>query len=227
MKKIIFLLLALFFICFNTYASMTVTTGDAFENFLTYSVTDENSDFTISQNKVTWSSLRRDADSWVVLDKGAGYFSGDFTHDFEFMVTASSGTDGTNIYSVTNNTGDLQDQIDASGNGVYTYLTWNGSNVEFVTFEMHNGSLTWGDADTFALSYNTLYYARCVRTEGSPSTWTCDVYSDPGRTSEVCDSTVNLTDDENLRYLFPVLSRGAASDADEFSGYVQRLSIGE
>ena len=66
--------------------NVTVSDSVMVENFATYNEVDSDDDFVVTTNKIAVTTLRRDADSYVVCDKGPNHFSGDFEHLGKFTI---------------------------------------------------------------------------------------------------------------------------------------------
>ena len=79
------------------------------QDFTTYTAVDQNSDLTITANKIEYDTMRRDADTYVVKDFGADFFDGDFEVHFESEMTACQTQNATYMttFSVVNSTLDV------------------------------------------------------------------------------------------------------------------------
>ncbi len=185
----------------------------AIEDLTTYTEVDSDGDITVTSSKCDVSSLKRIADSSVYKDFGADNF-GALTHDFEVLWSARlepfpigmvwhvSDTAASTLQTLLDNT---------DGFGVFLN---SGAAETDVFLTLQNFIDTDGD-DFDGPTVDTLYY---VTIERVPSTLTCKIYSDSGRTTLVDTLTVtyNVT---TLRYLGVCASRESAAFEDSFMTY--------
>ncbi|GAG25668.1 unnamed protein product, partial [marine sediment metagenome] len=172
---------------------------------------------TISCTKCQYDRMRRDADSYVYKDHGAGYF-GNFSVDFEFQVTATDGAALHAQFAISNLVGTFQDMIDGN-DGLLFFAYGNNGNLR-LSIRDYNTDTTddyfYGGTSTILL-YVTIYR--------SGTTLTADIYMDSGRTS-LLDSMSLTCETGSKRYMYALTSRGLPPvDGAEQSGYTQNFEI--
>ena len=162
--------------------------------------------------------MRRDADTYVYDDFGAGYF-GNVVIYFESEITAYDDQSVAYIFALTNiadaDAGDLSSGNDA----IYVYQSRSGSNVN-----IRLGDFNADDSDTrtTAGSSHPHYYFTFER---SGSSATLDIYSDPSRQTLV--QTLSITCETGTkRYLYALCSRNDSGTPEPaITGYVKNLII--
>lgn len=81
------------------------------QDFSGYTVADENSDLTVTTNKIEYDTMRRDANTYVVKDFGANFFDGDFEVHFESEMTVCQTQNSTYFTSFTQVNGTFDNPI--------------------------------------------------------------------------------------------------------------------
>ena len=94
---------------------------------MTFTEVDSDGDITVTVPNLNFSTMRRDANSYVYKDFGAGYF-GNFDIDFEVEITGGSGQGLAGLVTVSNTAGTVQDHILAN-DGIYTFAYQNDSDL--------------------------------------------------------------------------------------------------
>jgi hypothetical protein len=184
---------------------------DPTQDLTTWVEVDEDGDFAVAADEITVSTLTEDCVSYVYLDKGPGYFSGDFEHLFYFeeyyeddgavgiwMVATTVGT----VFQADSEHGCLYLQIDS-----YSHV--------MMLKEPYAGS------DTSSYSTSTRYWMTVKRDEavGTYGTLYVYKYSDAARTTLLDTLTVALAAKDDFRYIYAVASLGTAQ-TDRISLYL-------
>ena len=195
---------------------------DPLEDYTTYTEVDAGTDITVAANTLTVSSMARNVDSWVVDDKTAGHFSGDFTHLLRTQSqTGSTATGRAGVWAIAN-----------AVNEIVTLLAGDAQVVRFQSattlrvIEANGGSTT---ADTsIALSLDTNYYLTVDRDEsvGSFGELTCEIDDSADRASPVDTITVNLTEKQDFQYVYGLASVNTGG-AQVWTGIVADLDLQE
>lgn len=198
------------------------------QDFTTYVSVDPNSDFTITTDRITFTTLNRSVTAYVTSDKGVGYFSNSFAIDLTVCITAkTAGDDGPILWCITNALGSYADLYVADESFLWVYLS-NPSNPDEVRLHLsESDSGTPYGTDYYALSLSTEYFLRIVRNEsiGTYGTLYCYIYSDVARTILLATLSVALhTSKKDFRYVYGIQSYDA-SGVYAFSGYVDSLDL--
>lgn len=116
----------------------------------------------------------------------------------------------------------------AGNTGAVGTTTWTQDNaaIPALTLQETNGSTDTTDAST-ALVLNTRYYPKIVRDDdaGTHGSLVCTIYSDAKRSVVADTLTVTLTEQQDFRYLFAMISYDGASGGNEWSGEIGGLQI--
>jgi len=197
----------------------------ATEDFTTYTETDPNSKLGVTASKIDIQAIDRADAAYVIKDKGADYFNGDFTYLIEGYVNSAT-SDGYHVAgfvlaNITNkNTTDLTDDA------LMMKLQEETGEARFGPVEHDSGT---GYQDFAIVSKDTLYYLEIERDEsvGTYGTLYVRAYSDSGRTSLVDTGTQVLhSSKKDFRYLYGFTNREEGS-GNTFTGYVQNLDLQE
>lgn len=210
MTKLVNLILIFVLLCgFNPIVSRPKTWVEL--NFQKFNKVDAESDVTVnSPNKITVSTMRRQALTYVNKDFGADYFYGDLEFQFEITVTDSTSdasVPASLFWALSNNSA----------------LTLNNLGVEpyfrcFADSDTNTGLTTLRDTIDNDVTVSVKYYCRVFRHNGI---FTGEVYSNPGRTVLVRRTT--LADKTNYRYLTVVGNRDDASGTATISFIVENM----
>jgi len=189
----------------------------ALEDLLTYTLVDEDGDYTITKYKCVFDTVQREANSYLVYDFGADYF-GNFEVDFEVKVTASDDQAVHTFFGISNTLGTFQDIIDA-GDGLTFYGYGNGGSFRFTVrddFTPIQDNYVIGGVST-DLIYCTVYRIG--------TTLTAKLYSDSDRQT-LLDTLSVTCETGKKRYLYANISRGLTPpDTIVMSGYTQNFRI--
>ena len=196
--------------------------GPTFEEFLTYTEVDAETDITVTDTRVTWITQRRDANNYVYFDFGAGYW-GDFVCNFTYVVSDIEAGDGSNaalnwIFAIANHTSRVG--IGGANVGVLLEISENGAVDDRFRFRL--GVLP---AATFGAFRNigTFY----ISIDKSGATVRFRVWSDSTHTA-LLETIIIIGNVEVFRYLSVAIGYdGGADPADHSSGYIENLWIGE
>jgi len=204
----------------------------AYENFSSYTEVDEGTNVTVATNKVSWVDLDRDETSYLYKDKGANYFDGDFTHQFECQC---SGRDAGNplfaYWVLANDIGNLKTLVDAAvdyiefhyryddtnGNLFHLYVVQGGVGITYDTYD--------GPTD------NTTYYITIERDDdgGANGTGQIKAYIRTGSHSGTLVDTLSADcaagEQNDYRYIYALCSYDTASAGEDASGYTERLDL--
>ena len=192
------------------------------EDFSSYTEVDANSKITVDSNcKLSFVDIDNDEDVYAYADKTAGYFSGDFTHTFEFMITAHATSSKIAVYGLSNI---LNDET-----------AW-GTNQTSIVVQDVSGTLrvylyTPGDSDVWVgPSQDIQYYVTVTRDDdggdgsGSVTAVICTGSYDCGTPADTLSCT-NLTSQDDYQYVYGVASRNDSAGNRNISGYVQNLDL--
>lgn len=199
------------------------------ENFLNYTEVDPNSRIAVVSNRVTWASITRNEITYIYIDKGTAYFSGDFTQYLTIDTTACGNGALAVHWGLANDIATQRAIYLAGGSELYFYVFGLTNNITLTLAEMDSGT-GYGDDYTASRSTieGTVYYLKIVRDEsvGTYGTLYCYIYSDDARTTLVDTLSITLhTSKKDFRYLYAFQGYGAAADTAVASGYTKDLQI--
>ncbi len=197
----------------------------ATENFTTYTEEDPNTHITVTASRVTVTGLLRSEDAWVVKDKTAGHFDGDFEHLITVYIDAGGGDGGQNTVWGLANLVDDYFGIDASNGDMLSVWMYSVANPTIRMEEMVAGTRYTVDQ---AVSLDTLYYLKIVRDEtvGTYGTIYSYIYSDAARTNLLQTLTLTLHEKEDFRYIYAAQT-GNSAQAFSITGYCENLDLQE
>ena len=211
--------------------------GTSYEDFTTYTChedgggtacnSDDNDQGELSINSSTSVQaigMTRNEYSYIYYDKGAGYFSGDWTVQFE--ITLANGADGGLSYFVFgNDVGDKSQQVDAAA--IYAYY----GTPTLTILIIENGSDITEDTSA-NLSGGTKYYVTWTRDDdgGANNTGQHTVVictGDYGCETPTDTITADCSSGEqnDYRYIFPIMSLHTGGDYRVLDVTVENLSI--
>lgn len=203
----------------------------ASEDFTTYTEVDAAGDITKTATRVTWTTMDRNAESYVYKDKGVGYFSGDFRILLTLRIVSSTQGAGNTASPLllANNLDDLRPFIFLGTHDCICLAFEDGAgeptvNLELV--EVSGGTKYAGDTD-FVLGVGSTYYLKLDRKEsvGTYGAVYCYIYSDSARTNLLCTMTLTLHSKQDLRYLYPLCNYNTGATGYAHSGYVENVII--
>lgn len=197
----------------------------AIEDFTTFTEVDPNSKITVTASRVTWAALHRDEDAYVYKDKTAGYFAGNFEHQFTLRITGmtNQGIAINGVWALTNLLDDLTGIEVASGDYLVLQIADKTRQINFAEF---NGG-TYYACSAYVLSDDTSYYLTIKRDEtvGTYGALYCYIYSDVTRATLLDTLSLSLHDKIDFRYIHAVISRDANDNTTNTSGYTEALEL--
>lgn len=198
-------------------------------DFTTFTEVDPSSKITVTSTKIDSAANTTQDNAYVYKDMGAGYFSGDFTHNFEVFLNSSSDAGlRQNFWAMANGVGEQE----ALQNADTDYFAWSfgdeGANTLRRLYE-GDGATDYQDSDggNASVGYGTVYYVKIVRDEavGSFGTLYCYIYSDSGRTTLIESQSLTLhTSKKDFRYIYGEMNDGR-TQAGVITGYTQNLDL--
>jgi len=201
---------------------------DPNEVFTNYSnQEDAGSDLTIATNKITFTAIPRNVESWVCDNKGSGHFNGDF--EFLFEIKIDGRTNNGLIYTVAlaNVVDDLVDMYGASEDELVFYYQYPQATYpdRYRLAEADGGSFysDYGDLGT------SLYFVTLVRDDdGGGGNGSLTAYIRITSHSGTLQDTLslNLHSQIDFQYIYGLQSRNDAT-AGTVSGYVEHLDLQE
>lgn len=191
------------------------------EDFTTYTKVDPDGKLTVTSAKVAATALPQNGtgQSYVYKDKGVGFFTGNFSHNFEIQATAHSGNSYYSYWGVSNQIADRA----ATTNGYDVLILFDGANYQIYFEEINSGSFYQA---TYQISGSTSYYCTFRRNTavGANGTIYLDIYSDSGRTTLLTTLTLTLHAATNWRYIYGVQSNDNGN-ATTMTGFTQNLNL--
>lgn len=204
-KRIAICFIIMLLTCYLPYCIKLVY-GE-YEDYTTYTEVDEDSDITISENQIDVSSIRRDANSYVIKDYGEDFFTGDFEYMFDFYVDWGFTDCEGGFFTLANDVG-AYDTI--SGNDFITVFMYKTSANYIFVRERYSGSTNQANTG-YSFADDTWWYCNVSRTS---NVFRVDVYYDSDRTSlrSYCQITLNNVDDYRYVYVMHGSSSGWKPD---------------
>jgi hypothetical protein len=188
------------------------------EDFTTYAEVDPNSHLSVSSSRVTVSGLIRNETAYVAKDKGASYFSGDFTHKVDVNCSSVSGAFAQNsVWSLSEGLGSLQDMIDGSYDSLFLGFIFASSKIQVTIYEFYGGSLY---QDQYIGAAPPVTYYLTIQRTGTALT--VKIYSDAARTTLLDTLSLELHAAVAYQYVYATQSRDEAG-TEAWSGYVENL----
>ena len=195
---------------------------DPLEDYTTYTEVDGGSDITVGANLITVSSMRRDVDSWVVADKTADHFSGDFTHLLRTQSSSASSAGGrVGVWAIAN----AVEEIITLLGGDCLVTRWQQRKTLRV-IEANGGSTT--NDSSIDLSLDTNYYLSVDRDEsvGTYGQITVEIDDSADRASPVDTLSLPLTEQQDFRYIYGLASVNTGG-SQSWTGEVADLDLQE
>ncbi len=201
----------------------------AFEDFTTYDETDEGSTVTVTSSKVSFTSLTRDEEAHVSDSKGTAHFNGDFTHQFECEVTASSGFNVTTFWGLANVQADLKTIIDASGDAIV--FNAQVTVPQFYLQIVENG--TPNSNNSVNLTKGTRYYVTITRDDdgGVNNTGRVIAFIRTGSHGGALFDTLlvdcGVGEQNDFEYVYGLMSFDDGVGGITMDGYTENLDLNE
>lgn len=206
----------------------------AYEDFTTFTEVDQETAITVTSTKVDWSNVHpRFHTGYTYYDKGAGHFSGDFTHKFEVYVSASGAYQyaQSTFWMLANIVGDHKAVIDASEDACSFYLYHEANRFAYLNVIENGTPIT--DYWYTGLSLSTLYFIEIVRDDdgGANNTGRYTAYIRTGSHTGALQDTLivdsSVGEQNDFRYVYGTASYDDNSGSGSaVSLYVQNLDLG-
>lgn len=195
---------------------------DPLEDYTTYTEVDAGGDITVGANLLTVSSMSRSVDSWVVSDKDAGHFSGDFTHLLRTQSQSASSAGGrAGVWAIAN----AVEEIITLLGGDCLVTRWQQRKTLRVIEA--NGGSTINDS-SIDLSLDTNHYLTVDRdeSEGTYGELTVEIDDSSDRATPVDTIAVTLTEKQDFRYIYGLASANTGG-SQVWTGLVADLDLQE
>lgn len=196
------------------------------ENFLSYTEVDPDADLTVTESRITVTTMIRNVAAYVYRDKGVGHFSKDFNVQVDIQATQETLDSGYfGCFMLANNVGAWASQL-ASNDYISVMVTWTGAIYNVELYARYAGGVSVEDTSGTGISVNTTYYLTITRVG---SVITVYVYSDSSRTTLVYSLTCNPGGVSAFQYVYGTASRNDASynPTAEISGFVENMNLNE
>ncbi|MBA7707220.1 hypothetical protein ES703_116089 [subsurface metagenome] len=206
------------------------------ENFLGYAEVDPGGDIERTAERVTWTTMERNRVSHVSLDKGVGFFDGDFEHLLTVRITYSTGTAGDKgaVWLIANAVTNFRDFVYLGTQpGLAIGFRHDSGGWKLMIWEISGGTVYSGPGGCPGESHacyiigSGIYYLKLVRDEaiGTFGRFTCRIYSDPARQNLLHTLHIDLHSKQDFRYIIPLTNYKTAASGFEWSGYVEDLNL--
>lgn len=201
----------------------------AIEDLTTYTEEDPNSRISRSWDMATVAGLTRQESAWLVKDKGANHFDGDFEHQFEGYFDAAVNYGFCMIWALANTINDLSAILTASEDelAVYFYREEHTASHKIKLAESDGGS--FAEAST-NVALDTRYWFTVKRDEsvGPYGTIYLYIYSDSGRTTQIAGSPLSIalhSSKKDFQYIYAIQSYNDGAAAHEISAWMKNLVL--
>lgn len=207
---------------------LNYTSGGGFENLSAYTEVDSAGDLTVTDNNLTWDTMRRDAESWVVYDFGAGYFTDfqvNYTLDFSDIEAGDDSSRDINALSMfSNSIGTFADVIAGDLLCILPRQVGLTDDRHIIVLRQMKGG---GDEVYEVGAGNYFMTPLYITLERSGTTVTMRTYSDYERTAlleTLTDTGVN----DAYRYFHILASYDSATGdpADHSTGIITNVTFG-
>lgn len=185
-------------------------------NLTTFTEVDSAGDLTVTSAACQFSSMQRDADSYVYWNYGAGFLT-NFRVNLEFQITNVSGNAGTAVLvAISDTIGSLQDTITAT-DGIDILAYANSGDMQIHMTDRSNSN-----TDFYTIGGTSTAVLYCTF-ERKGTTATFKIYSDSNRSTLV--DTLTITCESTAKRYFYVLQSRYASGSDFLSGYMGQFEF--
>jgi hypothetical protein len=191
------------------------------EAYTGYTEQDVPGRLTVAANDLTVTNLDDDEDVYLYSDKGANYFSGDFSHNLTFQLSSVTGTPFLCLWALWNTAGNVGAEM-ASPSGAVLGVYTNGT--QLILLEGQTGA---SYTATVNISEDTTYYVRITRDEsvGTYGTLYLHVYSDSQFVNLIGSATVALHAKDDFRYLYAMSGRTGGAGSTAVTGTISDLQL--
>ena len=221
-SKTITLITAVIYLVILSLLLNTISAAPPLEDYTDgYSISDPNSDLTVSANRIEVDTMRRDANTYVCKDFGAAYFK-NWTINFDWQVNASA--DWVELWAVgVSNIGN--DNWYMCRNDIFCVGAFYSPDWNHLMIYLHRSHPYGGVYWLLGFDYNTHYW--CVFKRYGNALW-IEFYTDAERT--VLDYNLSTScwqeEDWSGRYLYAQQGQGVASfGANTITGFIQNHQI--
>lgn len=197
----------------------------AYEDFRTYDETDEGTNVTVAENKISWTGLTGAETSHVSDSKGAAYFNSDFTHQFECQFLSIGAGNWVGFWMLANAQADQKTLIDAGADFV-TFFQYN-TDLYFRVYE--NGGI--GEGQIYDAADSTTYYVTITydRDGGTNSTGqyvaVIRTGSHAGPTVATLTLNCSVGEQNDFEFIYGLSSYDRADAARSSDGFTQNLDL--
>ncbi len=191
------------------------------QDFDTYTEVDPNGDISIVDTLITVTTLARDVSAYVYKDFGVDYFEGDIQVHFKLHIPSGyDASSGIMVAVFSNDLGDWKTLADGGKDALGVSIYNDAGILKLFVGEMVAGSVTWSAGEDITALDDTDLYVLVMRdehTDAANGSLRCWIFNDDEWTAtHNAYEALSLTDKENFRYFFPVVSvnNGTAADMD-------------
>ena len=134
------------------------------EDFTTYTEVDNGADISKTASKITATAARSRQDQFYVYkDMGAGFFDGDFTHQFEIEFSSVGGNSVVAFWMLSNSVKDFYGVVNGSEDGIVFNLYDDNPGEDLSLKVVENGSATTDTWSNPGPQASTTYYITITR----------------------------------------------------------------
>ncbi len=194
----------------------------AVEDFTTYTLSSNGGTLAVTSTRATATTFptRTVTTGYAQKDKGAGFFTGDYTHFLTLDLT-SIGTDAlVCLWMLSNDPGSYYD-VAIGGSHPCMVLLYFQTTATLYLRDFRSGSNT-DDTWVSGLSASTVYYLTLQR---SGTTVTCNIYSDSTRTTLVKALTISPGSATAFQYVAVMTTYNDSGTTGNVSGFVENLDL--
>lgn len=189
----------------------------AYEDFTTYTEQDDDGCLTVITNKITATAMPNDNSNYVVKDWGVSGVSGDFEFNFEFQIDSATYL------------GRWWFRFYESGTTFVELVFLYGGGTFYTFFEGYDVHGAMSTSATEAGSADTPYFVTVIRDEDGGAygngEWTYYVReTSHDGTIIATDTLVDVQEQVDYRYFYPVHNYNGGQPALTFTGFLQNLS---
>ena len=202
---------------------LAITAYAATEDFTTYTEVDPTNDITVTSSSISFTGLPRNADAYVYTDKGINHFDEDYTLYFDVNIATVGGAVGQYTYGpvVADYIGSYDDGEGAGAGDAHVCFFYRSgvSTLRMYARELNNGTTT-SSSIVFPLM-DTTYYGVMFRDDddGAFGSLKCELFSDSDRTTSAFSISVNLTEQQDFRYLYGYMNEGDTNSEDSAGNF--------
>lgn len=191
------------------------------ERYLTYTEVDTPGRLTVAADDLTITNLDNDEASYLYLDKGASYFSGNFSHSFTVTISSTTGVAHLTTWGMANAVASIGAQILTPSLISLQVAYYNGS---LVLCESQVGTAY---SSSIAIAEDTIYYVRVTRDEsvGTYGILYLHVYTDSDYQELLGSVSVALHSLTDFRYLYGMSGKSDGAGGVAITATISDLSL--